>query len=79
MHEFAEVQSTAFRLVEVAASGFGVGGTLQAADAAEGASSSAAVASKIGRANRSDIALRPYFAVTPPVKRTNTRSGARPE
>jgi hypothetical protein len=40
MHEFAAVQSTALRLVSFAPGTFGVGGTVHAADAAEGASSS---------------------------------------
>jgi hypothetical protein len=46
MHESADAQSTALRLVELAPSTFGVGGTVHAADAAEGVSSSAAIASK---------------------------------
>src|SRR5512132_1269315 len=55
MHEFADEQSTASKLVLNAPSTFGVGGTVQAADATEGVSNSAAVASKIRRADRSDI------------------------
>jgi hypothetical protein len=46
MHEFAEVQSTAFSVAKVDPCGFGVGGTVQAADAPEGASNRATVATK---------------------------------
>ena len=44
MHEFADEQSTPNRLVRAAT--FGVGVTVQAADATEGASNSAAVATR---------------------------------
>jgi hypothetical protein len=66
MHAFADEQSTAFRFVPVAPSAFGVGGTVQAADAAEGASSNAAVATKTRRDGRNDICtatLRPGHAL----------------
>jgi hypothetical protein len=43
MHEFAEVQSTALSPAMVDPCGFGVGGTVQAAEAAEGVSNRAAV------------------------------------
>jgi hypothetical protein len=46
MHEFADEQSTALSLVPLAPGAFGVGGTVQAADAMEGASSSKAVATR---------------------------------
>ena len=55
MHELADEQSTALRKVSSAPATFGVGGTVQAADAAEGVTSSAAVASKVRRTDRSDI------------------------
>ena len=45
MHEFADEQSTPLRYVSAPAT-FGVGDTVHAADAAEGASSNAAVANK---------------------------------
>ena len=46
MHEFADEQSTALSQVPLGPGTFGVGGTVQAADAVEGASSSAAVATR---------------------------------
>jgi hypothetical protein len=63
MHEFAAVQSTALRLVSFAPGTFGVGGTVHAAEAAQGVSSNAAVAIKTRRTGRSDICCQP----TPPV------------
>ena len=59
MHEFAEVQSTALRMVFAPAT-FGVGGTLHAAEAAEGVSNKAAVANKTRRTDRSDIRPSTY-------------------
>jgi hypothetical protein len=55
MHELADEQSTAFSVVNEAPSTFGVGVTVQAADATEGVSNSAAVANKTRRTDRSDI------------------------
>lgn len=55
IHEFADEQSTASKLVLGAPSTFGVGGTVQAADAAEGVSNSAATTIKTRRDGRSDI------------------------
>jgi hypothetical protein len=55
MHELADEQSTAFSVVNEAPSTFGVGVTVQAADATEGVSNSAAVANKTRRNGRSDI------------------------
>jgi hypothetical protein len=46
MHEFADEQSTALRLVLTGSTTFDVGVTVHAADATEGVSSSAAVAKK---------------------------------
>jgi hypothetical protein len=46
MHEFADEQSTARRFVQLVPATSAAGETVQAADAAEGASSSAAVANK---------------------------------
>jgi hypothetical protein len=60
MHEFAEVQSTAFRLVSFAPATFGVGVAVHAAEAAEGVSSNTAVAIKTRRTDRSDICHRSY-------------------
>jgi hypothetical protein len=57
MHEFADEQSTPFRLVAFAPGTFGVGGTVQAAEAADGASSSAAVATRDRRTGRSGKCL----------------------
>ena len=54
MHEFADEQSTALRYVSAPAT-FGVGDTVHAADAAEGVTNSAAVATKTRRTDRSDI------------------------
>jgi len=55
MHEFADEQSTALKFVFTAPSTFGVGGTVHAARAADGARSSAAVANNTRRDSRSDI------------------------
>jgi hypothetical protein len=55
MHELADEQSTPLRFVKSAPATFGVGGTVQAADATEGVSSSAAIANKTSRNDRSDI------------------------
>jgi hypothetical protein len=55
MHEFADEQSTALKFVFDAPSTFGVGGTVHAADAADGARSIAAVANKTRRDGRGDI------------------------
>ena len=77
MHEFADEQSTALKFVSAAPSTFGVGGTVHAADAADGARSSAAVANKTRRDSRSDICtatLRPGHAL---VKGHTALSGAR--
>jgi hypothetical protein len=66
MHEFADEQATALKFVFNAPSTFGVGGTVHAADAADGARSSAAVANKTRRDGRSDICtatLRPDHAL----------------
>ena len=60
MHEFADEQSTAWRLLSKAPSTLGVGGTVHAADATEGASASVAVASQTRRNGRSDISRRHY-------------------
>jgi hypothetical protein len=60
MHEFADEQSTALRLVLDASATFGVGGTVQAANAAAGVSNSAAVANKTKRSDRSDISPSTY-------------------
>ena len=65
MHELADEQSTALRYVSSAPATFGVGGTVQAADAAEGVSSSAAVANKTRRTDEATSALRRYGPVTP--------------
>jgi hypothetical protein len=54
MHERADEQSTASRLAKRAPSTLGVGGRVQAADAAEGASKSVAVANKASRNDRSN-------------------------
>src|SRR6187397_1426476 len=45
-HDLADEQSTALSLVPVAPGAFGVGGTVQAADATEGASSSPTAATR---------------------------------
>jgi hypothetical protein len=66
MHEFADEQATALKFVFNAPSTFGVGGTVHAADAADGARSSAAVANKTRRDGRSGICtatLRPDHAL----------------
>ena len=55
IQEFADEQSTASKLVLGAPSTFGVGGTVQAADAAEGVSNSAVTTIKTRRDGRSDI------------------------
>ncbi len=55
MHELADEQSTALRLVESAPVTFAVGEMVQAADATEGANSRAAVATKTSRTDLSDI------------------------
>ena len=54
MHEFADEQSTPERNVRGPLA-FGVGVTVQAADVAEGVNSSAAIANKTRRNDRSDI------------------------
>jgi hypothetical protein len=69
MHEFADEQSTALKFVFNAPSTFGVGGTVHAADAADGARSIAAVANKTRRDGRRDIwtaTLRRAHAVVNP-------------
>ena len=60
MHEFAEVQSTALRLVSLAPATFGVGDTVHAAEAAEGVSNKAVVANRTRRTDRSDICPSTY-------------------
>jgi hypothetical protein len=55
MHELADEQSTALSVVNEAPSTFGVGVTVQAADATEGVSNSVAAANKTKRTDRSDI------------------------
>jgi hypothetical protein len=59
MHDFADEQSTALRYVSAPAT-FGVGDTVHPADAAEGVSSSAALAIRTRRTDLSDILLRRY-------------------
>jgi hypothetical protein len=59
MHELADEQATPDRKV-LGPWAFGVGVTVQAADAAEGVSSSAAVANKTRRTDRSDICPSTY-------------------
>jgi hypothetical protein len=54
MHDFADEQSTALRYVSAPAT-FGVGDAVHPADAAEGVSSSAAVAIRTRRTGLSDI------------------------
>jgi hypothetical protein len=54
MHDFADEQSTALRYVSAPAT-FGVGDTVHTADAAEGVSSTAAVAIRTRRTDLSDI------------------------
>jgi hypothetical protein len=55
MHEFADEHATALRLVSSAPATFGVAGTVQAADATEGANSRATLATKTRRTGRSAI------------------------
>src|SRR6187397_3748824 len=78
MHEFADEQSTALRYVSAPAT-FGVGDTVHAADAAEGVSSSAAVANKTRRIDRSGIWTSTIRRVTPRSSATSALSSARRE
>ncbi len=69
MQDVADEQSTANRLLVEAPSTFGVGGTVHAADAADGARSIAAIANKTRLDGRRDICTATLPAVNARVKR----------